>query len=60
MGNCDCFFFLPFICLPYAKLLPVLLDQPTNLRGEVVVKWYEAIQTNLPMCWLAAVGGTMR
>ena len=38
----------------------LLLNQPTNLRGEVVVKWFEAIQTNLPMCWLAAFGGTFR
>lgn len=34
--------------------------EETNLLGEVAVKWYEAIQTNLPMCWLAAFGGTMR
>ena len=38
----------------------LLLNQPTNLYGEVVVKWFEAIQTNLPMCWLAAVGGSIR
>jgi len=38
----------------------LLLDQPTNLRGEVAVKYYEAIQTSLPMCWLAAIGGTFK
>nr|CAB3232964.1 ubiquinone biosynthesis protein COQ4 homolog, mitochondrial-like [Phallusia mammillata] len=38
----------------------LLLGQPTNLRGEVVVKWFEAIQTGLPMCWLAALGGLAR
>jgi len=37
-----------------------LSDQPTNLRGEVAVKYYEAIQTSLPMCWLAAIGGTFK
>ncbi|XP_076807342.1 ubiquinone biosynthesis protein COQ4 homolog, mitochondrial-like isoform X2 [Clavelina lepadiformis] len=38
----------------------LLLEQPTNLRGEVAVKWFEAIQTTLPMCWLAAIGGLAR
>ncbi|XP_002128422.2 ubiquinone biosynthesis protein COQ4 homolog, mitochondrial-like [Ciona intestinalis] len=38
----------------------LLLGQRTNLRGEVAVKWFEAIQTSLPMCWMAAVGGTTR
>jgi len=38
----------------------LLVDQPANLRGEVAVKWFEAIQTAQPMCWLAATGGTAR
>uniref|UniRef100_H2Y7F8 Ubiquinone biosynthesis protein COQ4 homolog, mitochondrial n=1 Tax=Ciona savignyi TaxID=51511 RepID=H2Y7F8_CIOSA len=38
----------------------LLLGQRTDLRGEVNVKWFEAIQTTLPMCWLAAIGGTTR
>merc|ERR1711872_221429 len=38
----------------------LLLGQRTDLKGEVAVKYYEAIQTGLPMCWLAAVGGTLK
>ena len=30
------------------------------MLGEVTVKWVEAIQTNLPMTWGAAVFGAMR
>uniref|UniRef100_A0A8C3IPU2 Coenzyme Q4 n=1 Tax=Chrysemys picta bellii TaxID=8478 RepID=A0A8C3IPU2_CHRPI len=30
------------------------------LPGEVVVKWFEAIQTGLPMCILGAVFGPVR
>ncbi|XP_077986950.1 ubiquinone biosynthesis protein COQ4 homolog, mitochondrial-like [Glandiceps talaboti] len=31
-----------------------LLGMPTNFKGEVVVKWYEWVQTGLPMCGFAA------
>lgn len=34
-----------------------LLDMPINMMGEVVVKWFEAIQTRLPMCALGAILG---
>lgn len=27
-----------------------------RLLGEIVIKWFEAIQTGLPMCVLASVG----
>ncbi|XP_065427983.1 ubiquinone biosynthesis protein COQ4 homolog, mitochondrial isoform X1 [Chrysemys picta bellii] len=56
-------------------LMHTLLGMPTNmldrelsfswvfsgfLPGEVVVKWFEAIQTGLPMCILGAVFGPVR
>ncbi|XP_015781006.1 ubiquinone biosynthesis protein COQ4 homolog, mitochondrial [Tetranychus urticae] len=41
-------------------LVHLLLHMPTNMLGEVVVKWVEAIQYNLPMCWGAAVFGASR
>ena len=31
-----------------------------NMLGEVAVKWFEAIQTGLPMCVGAAVAGPVR
>lgn len=30
------------------------------MLGEVAVKWVEAIQTDLPMCWSAAIFGPVR
>uniref|UniRef100_A0A4X2LFP6 Ubiquinone biosynthesis protein COQ4 homolog, mitochondrial n=1 Tax=Vombatus ursinus TaxID=29139 RepID=A0A4X2LFP6_VOMUR len=41
-------------------LLHTLLGMPTNMLGEVVVKWFEAIQTGLPMCVLGAAFGPIR
>ncbi|KAM5146837.1 ubiquinone biosynthesis protein COQ4 homolog, mitochondrial isoform 2-T2 [Mantella aurantiaca] len=41
-------------------LLHTLLGMPTNMLGEVVVKWFEAVQTGLPMCLLGAVFGPLR
>ncbi|XP_073412126.1 ubiquinone biosynthesis protein COQ4 homolog, mitochondrial isoform X2 [Dendrobates tinctorius] len=41
-------------------LLHTLLGMPTNMLGEVVVKWFEAVQTRLPMCMLGAVFGPLR
>ncbi|XP_029371903.1 ubiquinone biosynthesis protein COQ4 homolog, mitochondrial isoform X2 [Echeneis naucrates] len=41
-------------------LLHTLLGMPTNMLGEVVVKWFEAAQTGLPMCALGAVLGPLR
>lgn len=33
---------------------------PTNMLGEVAVKWVEAIQTRLPMCTAGAILGPLR
>ena len=33
---------------------------PTNMLGETAVKWVEAIQTGLPMCFSAALFGPLR
>jgi len=37
-----------------------LLGMPTNMVGEVVVKWVEALQYNLPMCVTGAIFGPLR
>ncbi|CAN2390976.1 quinone biosynthetic process [Pristimantis euphronides] len=41
-------------------LMHTLLGMPTTMLGEVVVKWFEAVQTGLPMCMLGAVFGPLR
>ncbi|KAH0615576.1 hypothetical protein JD844_005017 [Phrynosoma platyrhinos] len=41
-------------------LMHTLLGMPTNMLGEVTVKWFEAIQTGLPMCILGAAFGPVR
>ncbi|XP_032395017.1 ubiquinone biosynthesis protein COQ4 homolog, mitochondrial isoform X2 [Etheostoma spectabile] len=41
-------------------LLHTLLGMPTNMLGEVAVKWFEAAQTGLPMCAFGAVLGPLR
>uniref|UniRef100_K7GAN2 Ubiquinone biosynthesis protein COQ4 homolog, mitochondrial n=1 Tax=Pelodiscus sinensis TaxID=13735 RepID=K7GAN2_PELSI len=41
-------------------LMHTLLGMPTNMLGEVAVKWFEAVQTGLPMCILGAVFGPLR
>ncbi|XP_063172373.1 ubiquinone biosynthesis protein COQ4 homolog, mitochondrial isoform X2 [Candoia aspera] len=41
-------------------LMHTLLGMPTNMLGEVVVKWFEAVQTGLPMCVLGALFGPFR
>ncbi|XP_028318766.1 ubiquinone biosynthesis protein COQ4 homolog, mitochondrial [Gouania willdenowi] len=41
-------------------LLHTLLGMPTNMLGEVAVKWFEAAQTGLPMCVLGALLGPLR
>lgn len=40
--------------------LHTLLGMPTNMLGEVAVKWFEAANTGLPMCALGAVLGPLR
>ncbi|XP_055010022.1 ubiquinone biosynthesis protein COQ4 homolog, mitochondrial isoform X2 [Boleophthalmus pectinirostris] len=37
-----------------------LLGMPTNMLGEVAVKWFEAANTGLPMCALGAILGPLR
>jgi len=41
-------------------LTHAVLDMPTNMLGEVLVKWVEAAQTRLPMCIGGAVFGPLR
>ncbi|KAM6183087.1 ubiquinone biosynthesis protein COQ4 homolog, mitochondrial isoform 2-T2 [Erethizon dorsatum] len=41
-------------------MLHTLLGMPTNILGEIVVKWFEAVQTSLPMCALGALFGPIR
>ncbi|XP_045627014.1 ubiquinone biosynthesis protein COQ4 homolog, mitochondrial isoform X3 [Ursus americanus] len=41
-------------------VLHTLLGMPTNILGEIVVKWFEAVQTGLPMCILGALFGPIR
>nr|XP_057913273.1 ubiquinone biosynthesis protein COQ4 homolog, mitochondrial [Doryrhamphus excisus] len=41
-------------------LLHTLLGMPTNMLGEVAVKWFEAAQTGIPMCALGALLGPLR
>ncbi|XP_054896681.1 ubiquinone biosynthesis protein COQ4 homolog, mitochondrial isoform X2 [Poeciliopsis prolifica] len=54
---------LAYIMLRYREvhdLLHTLLGMPTNMLGEVAVKWFEAAQTGLPMCALGALLGPLR
>uniref|UniRef100_A0A8D1SBE4 Ubiquinone biosynthesis protein COQ4 homolog, mitochondrial n=1 Tax=Sus scrofa TaxID=9823 RepID=A0A8D1SBE4_PIG len=41
-------------------MVHTLLGMPTNIPGEIVVKWFEAVQTGLPMCVLSALFGPIR
>ena len=41
-------------------LMHVLTGCPISVSGEVALKWFELIQTGLPMTGLAAVFGTLR
>lgn len=38
----------------------VLLAQDISILGEIIVKWYEAVQTDLPMCYAAGVFGALK
>ncbi|XP_013871467.1 ubiquinone biosynthesis protein COQ4 homolog, mitochondrial [Austrofundulus limnaeus] len=54
---------LAYVMLRYREvhdLLHTLLGMPTNMLGEVAVKWFEAAQTGLPMCTLGALLGPLR
>lgn len=41
-------------------LFHTVLGMPTNMLGEVTVKWIEGIQTGLPMCIGGAIFGPLR
>lgn len=41
-------------------LLHTILGMPTNMLGEVAVKWFETSNTLLPMCALGALLGPLR
>lgn len=41
-------------------LVHTILGMPTNMLGEVAVKWIEALNIGLPMCYGGAVFGAMR
>ncbi|KAF2899370.1 hypothetical protein ILUMI_06813 [Ignelater luminosus] len=41
-------------------LIHTILEMPTNMLGEVTVKWVEAIQTTFPMCIGGALFGPIR
>ncbi|KAK6629232.1 hypothetical protein RUM43_003049 [Polyplax serrata] len=41
-------------------LFHTIFHMPTNMLGEVTVKWVEAIQTRLPMCITGALFGPVR
>lgn len=41
-------------------LVHTVLGMPTTMLGEVAVKWFEALNTGLPMCYGGAVFGAMR
>lgn len=41
-------------------LIHTVLNMPTNMLGEVAVKWVEALNTGLPMCYGGAVFGAVR
>ncbi|KAI5615651.1 ubiquinone biosynthesis protein COQ4-like, mitochondrial [Silurus asotus] len=41
-------------------LVHTILGMPTNMLGEVAVKWFEAAHTGLPMCIMGAILGPLR
>lgn len=54
---------LVYIMLRYRQihdLLHSLMGMPPHMLGEVVIKWIEALQTGLTMCYTAAIFGPLR
>jgi len=54
---------LAFVMKRYREihdLVHAVLDMPTDMVGETLVKWVEALQTGLPMCVGGAVMGPVR
>ncbi|VDN14745.1 unnamed protein product [Dibothriocephalus latus] len=54
---------LAYVMLRYREihdLVHVLLNQPTNMLGEVVVKWVEGLQCSLPLGLFGGYFGALR
>ena len=54
---------LAYVILRYRQIhdfTHCILGMRTNMLGEVTVKIFEAIQLDLPMCWLAGLFGVLR
>ncbi|KAH7640405.1 coenzyme Q4 [Dermatophagoides farinae] len=54
---------LAYVCQRYREvhdLVHCILSMPTNMLGEVLVKWVEAIQTGLPLCWFGGLFGAVK
>lgn len=54
---------LAYVMQRYRELhdiMHTILDQPTTIRGEVIVKAFEGVQTRLPLCILGGLVGPLR
>jgi ubiquinone biosynthesis protein COQ4 len=54
---------LSYILLRYREIhdyLHVLTDLPTSVLGEITLKWFEMLQTGLPLTSLSAIIGSAR
>lgn len=54
---------LAYIMQRYRELHDIfhtILKQPTTIKGEVIVKAFEAVQTRLPLCILGGLVGPLR
>ena len=54
---------LAYVMMRYREvhdLIHALLEMPTDMVGEVAVKWVEALQFGLPMCAGGAIVGPLR
>lgn len=54
---------LAYVMQRYRELhdiIHTILDQPTTLKGEVIVKAFEGVQTRLPLCILGGAIGPLR
>lgn len=54
---------LAYVMQRYRELHDIfhtILNQPTTIKGEIVVKAFEAVQTRLPLCILGGVLGPLK
>lgn len=54
---------LAYVMQRYRELHDIvhtILSQPTTIKGEVIVKAFEGVQTRLPMCILGSLVGPLR